>query len=299
MRSGDLNMTDPEGRSRVHDRNTPESLKVGRSANTVPSDGLGASSASSVTQPAVDRFFFVHLQKTGGTTLIHRLPRCFRLNEIYPDSSDGAIERAVISVDLLRDRWRTRGDEIRIVTGHFPLCTAEVLATDFTTLTVLREPVERTLSYLRHHRETTPSDRSKSLEQIYEDPLRFHGLIHNHMVKMLSLTVAEMVDGALTRMDLKSPALERAKNNLERVDVVGLQEHFEEFWEELSHRFGWQLGDPARSNQTEHVPISRAFRERIARDNELDADLYEHARRLCARRTKEATTSISHLGIGG
>ena len=92
------------------------------------------------------------------------------------------------------------------------------------------------------------------MEQIYEDPFRFHGLIHNHMVKMLSLTVAEMVDGALTRMDLKGHALERAKQNLERVDVVGLQEHFGKFWEELSHRFGWQLGDPARSNQTEHVP---------------------------------------------
>ena len=75
--------------------------------------------------------------------------------------------------------------------GPFPLLHAPKLlgAPTAQRLTVLQEPVERTLSYLRHHRETTPKDRSKKLEEIYEDPLRFHGLIHNHMVKMLSLTV--------------------------------------------------------------------------------------------------------------
>ena len=39
-----------------------------------------------------------------------------------------------------------------MVTGHFPLCTTELLGGAFTTFTVLRDPVERTLSYLRHHR---------------------------------------------------------------------------------------------------------------------------------------------------
>ena len=36
------------------------------------------------------------------------------------------------------------------------------------------------------------------------------------MVKMLSLTTAEMVDGALTHLELKEDRLERAKDNLER-----------------------------------------------------------------------------------
>lgn len=263
------------GSSPAQDKVQSESTKVSGSADVA------------------DRFFFVHLQKTGGTTLIHRLPRRFRSSEVYPDSSDGAIERAVISVDQLLDRWRIRGNEIRIVTGHFPLCTAELLGGHFTTLTVLREPVERTLSYLRHHREATTSDRAKSLEEIYEDPFRFHGFIHNHMVKMLSLTVAQMKNGALTDIDLTDAALERAKQNLERIDIVGLQEQFGHFWEELWQRFGWRLGEPARSNQTQHMPVSQSFRERIARDNELDVVLYEEARTLCARRA----TRTQHLPV--
>ena len=59
---------------------------------------------------------------------------------------------------ILLERWEARRDEIQVVTGHFPLCTTELLDADFTVITVLRDPVERTLSYLRHHRDTTPAD---------------------------------------------------------------------------------------------------------------------------------------------
>ena len=57
-----------------------------------------------------------------------------------------------------------------MIAGHFPLCTIELLDAEFTTLTVLRHPVERTLSYLRHHRDTTPADSERSLEELYEQP---------------------------------------------------------------------------------------------------------------------------------
>ena len=275
MRDGDINMTESFGTPRLNDTS-----KCGR-------PNVGAAPG--------ERYFFVHLQKTGGTTLIHRLPRRFRSNEIYPDASDGAIEGAVISVDHLRERWQLRQSDIRVVTGHFPLCTAELLGGGFTTVTVLREPVERTLSYLRHHRATTPADQAKSLEEIYEDPFRFDGLIHNHMTKMLSLTVETMADGALTHIDLGGADLHRAEANLERIDLIGLQEHFDAFWDEMRLRFGWQLGNPVRSNQTEHGPVAPAFRDRIARDNELDAELYVYARELWLRRRREQAKSFHPL----
>jgi hypothetical protein len=297
MRSDDLNMTESVGSPRRNDTSTSHSSNVGRAPNAGRSESAKSRSVCDDRNELSERFFFVHLQKTGGTTLIHRLPRRFRQHEIYPDASDGAIETAVISVDHLRDRWRVRGHEIRIVTGHFPLCTSELLGTRWTTMTVLRDPVERTLSYLRHHREATPIDRSKSLEEIYDDPFRFDGLIHNHMVKMLSLTVDTMTDGALTRANLGSADLARAEQNLEAMDVVGLQERFRTFWDELRLRFGWQLGEPMRSNQTENVPVSNAFRERIKRDNELDAELYHYARDLCFRR-EEIATSTHRVRIG-
>ena len=186
------------------------------------------------------RFFFVHVQKTAGTALFKRLQRQFGKRSVYPDARDGDVLTVMpqLSVDVLRDRWRERGDEIRVVTGHFPLCTTELLGERFTTLTVVREPVERTLSYLRHHRMLTAEDRDKSLEAIYDDDFRYHALIHNHMVKMFALTISEMTDGALSRLEFTVDHLDRAKQQLATVDVIGLQERFDEFCAILQERFG-------------------------------------------------------------
>lgn len=230
------------------------------------------------------RAFFVHLQKTAGTTLFRRMRRHLGDAAVYPDASDGRPPETVLLVDHLLERWRARRSEIRVVTGHFPLCTTEVLGVPFSTFTVLREPVERTLSFLRHHRARTPADRDVPLEVIYEDDIRFHGLVHNHMVKMFALRAEEMVAGCMTRVDFTRAHLDRAKERLESVDVVGLQEDFEPFCAELAARFGWDLGPPEHTNRTEPVDVSPAFVERIAHDNALDVELYEFARDLVRRR---------------
>ena len=81
-------------------------------------------------------------------------------------------------------------------------------------MTVLRHPLERTVSYLRDHRRRTPADADLTLEEVYDDDLRFHGLIHNHMTKMLSLTPEEMDEGVLTRVEFTPERLERAKERL-------------------------------------------------------------------------------------
>lgn len=229
------------------------------------------------------RFFFVHLQKTAGTALWRRLHQQFEPRELYPGPGDGSPPDAVLSVGHLEQRWRVRGEEIRVVTGHFPLCTAEILGDAFVTLTLLRDPVERTLSFLRHHRERTPEVAEAPLEELYADPVRFE-LVHNHMVKMLSLTPAEMTDGALTHVEFGPERLVRARSRLLEVDVVGLQERFDDFCTELTRRFGWDLGPPVRMNRTTPVEVSDAFRARIADDNALDLELYRFARDLTSSR---------------
>jgi Sulfotransferase family len=232
------------------------------------------------------RFFFVHVQKTAGTALFKRLKRQFGEHGVYPDASDGDLAAVVpqLSTDVLLTRWREREREICVVTGHFPLCTTELLGGGFTTLTILREPVDRTLSYLRHHRMLTPEDRNKTLEAIYEDRFRYETLVHNHMVKMFSLTPDEMTDGALTPVEFTPAHLERAKRQLATVDVVGLQDRFEEFCDHLEQRFGWDLGAPLHANRTEPGEVPNSFRDRIAQDNAMDVELYEHAQRLYVER---------------
>lgn len=243
-----------------------------------------------------DRFFFVHVQKTAGTSLIKRLAHTFGRAGIYPNKTDGEIVACVISIEHLLERWRARNEEIRVVSGHFPLCTAELLGGEFTTLTLLREPVERTLSYLRHHRVLTPEDRHTPLEDIYDDSFRFHGLVHNHMVKMFSLTQAEMTGGMLTQVEFTPERLERAKERLAGIDAVGLQEDFDQFCVELTRRFGWRLGEPLHANRTQQFDVSESFRARIAEDNAMDVELYAFAAQLCERRRAASAASDTSAG---
>jgi len=235
------------------------------------------------------RFFFVHVQKTAGTSLLIRLGNQFTESQIYPDDSDGDKfgEMPQFDIGQLQARWAVRAPEIRVVTGHFPLCTAELLGVPFTTFTVLRDPVERTLSYLRHHRKIIKDARQQTLEEIYDDPLRFDGLVHNHMVKMFSLRTEEMTGGAMTKVSFTREHLARAQVGLTSVDVVGLQEDFEDFCAELERRFHWELGAPIVANHTEPAEVSDALRDRIAEDNALDIELYEFGRTLVADRRAE------------
>ena len=228
---------------------------------------------------ASPRFFFMHLQKTAGTALWRRLQHQFDEQSIYPGPGDGDPPEAVLSVGHLIERWTARRDQIRVVTGHFPLCTIAMLGAPFVTLTVLREPVERTLSALRDQQERGPELRGSPLEVIYDDPVRA-SLMRNHMVKMLSLTTDEMTDGALTPIELTRHHLERAQDQLATIDVVGFQERFEDFCAELIDRFGWDLGPPVLMNRTTSVAVADALRARISEDNALDLQLYEFAQSL-------------------
>lgn len=221
-----------------------------------------------------ERFFFMHMQKTAGTALWKRLGEVFDPVERYPGPGDGAPPLSTLSVDHLVERWSVRSAEIRLVTGHFPLCTTAVLGGGFTTFTVLREPVDRVLSGLRHHRDTEPGMADTSLEAIYDDPLR-QLLLRNHMVKMLSLTEDEMTGGALTDVDFTPERTQRAIDAAAGVDVVGVQERFDEFCGALTARFGWDLGAKRFANRSGPGACSASLRARIADDNQADIELYE------------------------
>ena len=223
-------------------------------------------------------YFFVHLQKTGGTALFQRLRDNFGADAVYPIPADSGGALAVTDVNHLIERFRTHREALRVVTGHFPLCTVDLLGVPFTTFTVLRDPVDRTLSLLRRRRVAEERFRGMELEAIYADA-SLHDIIHNHMVKMLSLTPDEMTATPLmATVTFDEERLGRAKHNLEhRIDAIGLQEHFDAFCAELEARFGWDLGPPRFANRTPISPVSDDLMGQIAADNAMDVELYRFA----------------------
>ena len=229
------------------------------------------------------RYLFVHIMKTGGTALVRRLRERFG-DAVYPTPGlDGTdLWELYLLPDRLREQLAARGDEIEIIAGHFPLCTTELIDGRVTTLTLLREPIERVLSSLR-------SARRASLEQAFDEfadrtlpAMKWHPALDpdNNMTRMLSVSSEEMRSSSVRRTELSRVHLERAKEALTRMGAVGVQEDFDDFCAELTARFGWNLGEPVTINVSPRVEASEGLRARIAEDNALDVELYEFATKL-------------------
>jgi hypothetical protein len=248
-----------------------------------------------MTAPHADqphRYFFVHIMKTAGGSLRRRLIHHFGETAVYPTRGvDGTDPLKLnLSIEHMRERLAARGDQIRVITAHVPLRTIDLIDGRFTTLTLLREPVDRVLSYLRQQRQSYESPQMKPLEEVYDD---HQGMADNNMTKMLLLTPAQMRASMFRRVELTRDDLERAKKALAGVDAVGLQERFEEFCDELSARFGWRLGGSVTVNATVPAEAPEPLRARIAEDNAFDIELYEFAQQLL-----DASPHGTAVGVG-
>jgi hypothetical protein len=233
------------------------------------------------------RFFFIHVMKAAGGTLLQQILANFERDRVYPlERLDPDMRTANYSLEYLTGLPAPRRARIRVFTGHFPFVAVELLGMELTTITLLRDPVERTLSYLRHCRRHHENHRGLSLEEIYEDPFFFPCFIKDHQAKLFALTVQDRPESYMHVLDVDRRRLELAKANLERVDVIGIQERFEELLRELEQRFGWRCAEVKNRNVSRGVEIGvpASFRRRIAADNEADMEFFEHARRLCERR---------------
>jgi hypothetical protein len=228
-----------------------------------------------------ERAFFLHLMRTGGTALKGRLRRAVGDDALYPPVQNLKVD--AVRVDRLTEQYAAGRHHLRVVSGHFPLCVVELLGDPFSTFTILRDPVERSLSHLRRRGLRFPERyEGRGLEEIYDDPW-VQVTISNHMVKMLSLTVDEMSSEPLIqRVTFDDDRLRRAKHNLEQMDVLGVPEEVEDFCAALEARFGWDLGPPLFANQTDPIPVPDSLRKRLVEDNQLDIELFQHARDLLA-----------------
>lgn len=95
----------------------------------------------------------------------------------------------------------------------------------------------------------------------------------------------DRLESIMDPIDIDDDRLETAKINLEKVDVVGLNDRYDELLAELEQRYGLQI-DEVESQHVASEPweVSDALRQRIINDNAADIELYEFARDLRRRR---------------
>ena len=222
-----------------------------------------------------ERWFFAHLMKTGGTSLFFMLQRQFARREMFPPVSDNDM----VSVDApaALAEMKRADSPCRIISGHFPLSCVEEAGGAWRTFTLLRHPLDRVLSALKRQSDRDPNE---TMETIYNNPLRFHLLFDNHMVKMLGVPPDEIDVGIFSPVRPERRHLDRAMAALQRCDVIGVQEDFEALCQRLESTFDWHLGERLMVNRASEHDVPSELVERIRTDNQLDFELYAHALQL-------------------
>ncbi|MBX9839652.1 MAG: sulfotransferase family 2 domain-containing protein, partial [Silvanigrellaceae bacterium] len=104
------------------------------------------------------RLYYIHIPKTGGSTIRTLIESKVHLSELYPRRMPKR-EQNQPETPLSQE----------IVSGHFPLWFCDQIDENFDKaykFTVLREPVDRYLSFLRYRKRNNPS--FTSLENVLE-----------------------------------------------------------------------------------------------------------------------------------
>jgi hypothetical protein len=243
------------------------------------------------------RYFFIHVMKTAGTTFSRELKQQFAAETIYPcagidyESPTSAEGReSYIKIPRLLSLPAGRRAGVRVYTGHFPFWVGAALDPDLVTMTLLREPVERSLATLRHFKRDA-AYRHLSLEQIYDDRVVFRFYVENHQTKVFGLRPEDNEDAINCGLTIDEARFAHAKENIATVDVIGLTEAYGEFIDEIRSRFGWWPAgvdvDRRENASREGWTAAPELRERIAADNAYDMQLYEYAKELIARRRRD------------
>jgi hypothetical protein len=244
------------------------------------------------------RFFFVHVMKTAGTTFALHLRAQFPAESIYPargiDWDDAAdLERYTDASRVLAITPKRRA-RIEFYTGHFPFMVAGMIDPALTVLTLLREPVARTISVLDHFQRLDDRYRDLDLEAIYDDDHVFHSFVWNHQTAFFARTPTDGEQWIRDPIAIDDSRFATAKANLESVDVVGLTEDYPSFVKELRARYGWWpngLNLDERANVgSPRSDVGAGLLKRISDDNRYDVELYRYTQELVGRRNRTLTT---------
>jgi hypothetical protein len=257
--------------------------------------------------------FFVHIMKTGGTSVSRLLLEHFGEKAIYPPADASGLTLDKVKPSELLDLPPERREHIQVYSVHMPAWVANAVAPDFCTFTVLREPVARTVSHLRQAASTPwAPDR---LEEVWDDPTWRLRLVDyqtrffagderdagppEDLAPSLQGFQTELArqsrgsgnfSGALrpyfvTAVPYATPlpddAQNRARAQLTSMDVVGVTEELDRATARLASAIGIRLPDVRRTNVTADTSTaSRGLLRRISDDMTRDLELYELAREL-------------------
>lgn len=231
--------------------------------------------------------YFLHIPKTAGTSYRTYLEDHFDADAICPH----------LVVEDLLPRPPSELERYRLISGHHGWFLPGLLRAEPMIVTVLRDPVARSLSHFYHQRNTKGDwlheiVRDWTFEQYVTSPIGMSELA-NFQVRHLALDRlqedywdhSELRDRDHEALMVKYSdprLLDRAMERTERFAVVGIQERFDETLRLTAHTLGWPPRsapprlNPRRTERDEGDLTDRAL-EQLHRITAMDRALYERA----------------------
>lgn len=202
------------------------------------------------------KLFFVHIMKTGGTSLRKMLTQATaRRKDVYPNNDDlkkmpnhwyPPVKRVVQD---MHDRALRDFD---ILCGHYPLILGEHLFDrPFWTAAILRDPVERTLSMLAHKKSNWPEYADTDPRAMLDDEQLVANQIQDYQTKVFAFDHPdECSESVNCPLDISTDRFERACQRLRDLDIIGLTERFEESVARVQRLTGLKFPALKRKNVT-------------------------------------------------
>ena len=209
-----------------------------------------------------DKYLFLHIPKTAGTTFRFILYNHIQPADVFPSRSTlHAQGSGYLSSSRLVDRYdfHEMQKQHHLICGHFSYQQAQHIRQEFPKIiTFLREPVARTISHMRHIRKESGED----LEAIWAHS---HRIFSNFQAKHFGYTQ-------------EKDNIQETLKVMDTCHFVGLSEHFQESLDQLNKATGWQLKNtkPKNINSNRDADISPELRDTITEHMSADIALYKH-----------------------